>query len=441
MRARFTILPHHFTPRRRGTVQLRHLPYPYKGALSICNDIDDCGPELFTLVHQVLSTTGDTPIGPGLGLEIGDSVFVWSHDDAVISLLDGNGKPTRWAEPLMALCRNGWIDCLHGMGDFNSAGGFNRQRAKEAYRFLTGHDIRIPVWTNHGNTNNIQNFYARHRPSCIGDLPGQPAYHHDLAIAYGLTRYWWHELSRYPLSNAHPDRMETWRRILVNETKNVAKTVLGQWKRRMDRRILTRLALPVSLRSGRKCWAFTRYNADAGGHVWKRNPGRHTIAHQLSEDFLEKLKRQQGYAVIYTHFAQPAWQEGEPVFDAPNMRALTRLKAYQRRGDILVATTSRLLSYWVCSHFLEWRSVKRQRGVDIHISGVNDPVSGWNVPLPEELMGLSFYTPCPEHTRVFLNNEEVTDFLPFAPDLKGRGGVHFPWRALPPPENFFRLSS
>lgn len=436
---RFFILPHRFTSRKQRDVQLRHMPYPFKGALAICNDIDDSSPELFTLSHQILSTTLETPQGKGLGLEIGDSMFVWTYNPQAVSLLNADNTPTRWSKALTALCQSGWIDCLHGLGDFNRTEGFDREQAKIAYRFLTERGIRIPIWTNHGNTQNVQNFYARHRPSCIGDLPGHPAYHHDLAAAYGISAYWWHELKNYPLSCAKPDFQHHQQLLWENRLKNLAKLLLGQWNRRIDSRILTRLALPVQLRSGRKIWAFTRYNADAGGHIWKRNPGRHTLAHQLSESFLEQLKRQQGYAIVYTHFAKPRWEKGRPIFETENMQALKRLKEYQRRGDILVATTHRLLSYWVRSHFLEWESTTIEGNPAIRITGINDPVHGWYLPREDELMGLSFYCQKPDKTRVYLGNTRLDSFLRFDEDFSGKPGIHFPWRALKPPANNFQL--
>lgn len=56
---------------------LRKFPYPYNAMLSICSDIDGTTLNKFEEYHKFLNTKGDSIYGKGLGLDIGDSFWVY----------------------------------------------------------------------------------------------------------------------------------------------------------------------------------------------------------------------------------------------------------------------------------------------------------------------------------------------------------------------------
>lgn len=56
---------------------LRKFPYPYSSMLSICSDIDDTTLEDFKIYHQFLNTKEEISHGKGLGLDVGDSMWLY----------------------------------------------------------------------------------------------------------------------------------------------------------------------------------------------------------------------------------------------------------------------------------------------------------------------------------------------------------------------------
>jgi hypothetical protein len=156
-------------------------------ALSI--DCDGC---TVARLHEVLgywAGTEPTPFGPGLGLPVASSMFVYSRNPKAppqAAYLDGD------QEGLLEACRRGWIDSLHGLGDFSAEHPCTRDLARRAFDALAADGVRLSVWTNHGGPENIQNFL---RPGSLGDIPGSPCYLSDLAVDYGIRHVWPSELT------------------------------------------------------------------------------------------------------------------------------------------------------------------------------------------------------------------------------------------------------
>ncbi|MCU0917487.1 MAG: hypothetical protein MUC88_23415, partial [Planctomycetes bacterium] len=73
-------------------VQLRPFPYPYRAMLAICSDLDETPDRhVYWEIMRFLNTTQTTPMGPGVGLEVGNSIYFdmppdqfayWNTDDA-----------------------------------------------------------------------------------------------------------------------------------------------------------------------------------------------------------------------------------------------------------------------------------------------------------------------------------------------------------------------
>ncbi len=64
----------------RAGVTLRRYPYPYRCALAISNDTDWMSAQAFHEWHAFVNGTKPTVLGQGLGLEVGDSYWVWSEN-------------------------------------------------------------------------------------------------------------------------------------------------------------------------------------------------------------------------------------------------------------------------------------------------------------------------------------------------------------------------
>ena len=59
-----------------SAVQLRPLPYPYRAMLAICSDLDETPDrQVYWEIMRFLNTRENTAIGPGVGLEVGNSIY------------------------------------------------------------------------------------------------------------------------------------------------------------------------------------------------------------------------------------------------------------------------------------------------------------------------------------------------------------------------------
>src|SRR3954452_3866685 len=109
---------------------LRH-PYPYRSMLAISSDCDGTTLALFEDLHRFLNTEEETPFGPGLGLDIADSMWVFARAPAEGATLADQAlsakaglvvdAPEDMAPILAHYVEAGWIDTLHSIGDFSLA--------------------------------------------------------------------------------------------------------------------------------------------------------------------------------------------------------------------------------------------------------------------------------------------------------------------------------
>ena len=75
---------------------------------------------------------------------------------------------------------------------------------------------------------------------------------------------------------------------------------------------------------------------------------------------------------------------------------------------------------------------RKQSIININIQNVSDPASR-NFTLSEaQLQGITFYTPNPEITHIYVNGTEIKDLEKNPSDYKGRKSVTIPIRHLPP---------
>ena len=120
-------------PSEQQIISLRRWPYPYQAAFTICSDIDGCNWTDFLNIHEYLNTHNETTLGPGLGLEIGDSFWFYDQPntpDTAFSIFEHDNKTSsRFAEPIRELIKQGWLDVLHSYGNFSYKGGFERKLA------------------------------------------------------------------------------------------------------------------------------------------------------------------------------------------------------------------------------------------------------------------------------------------------------------------------
>src|SRR5258706_519793 len=162
---------------------------PMRPALALSIDADGCTVERLHRVFRYWATSETTEFGPGLRLPMASSMFAYSRNSAAppqAAYLDGQ------RDGLLEAWRLGWIDTLHGLGDFTAAQPCTRDLARRPFQALAADGVRLKVWTNHGGQENGQNLL---RPWTLGDVPGSPCYLADLAGEYGIRFLWASELT------------------------------------------------------------------------------------------------------------------------------------------------------------------------------------------------------------------------------------------------------
>jgi hypothetical protein len=408
------VLQEHFTP------ALRSLPYPYKAILAICSDLDETpAAEVYWETMRFLNTRVTTPMGEGVGLEVGNTIYFdmppgqfayWSTDDSGRSM----------ARALMA---SGHIDCLHSYGDLATT----RAHAERALEELRRHNLSLKVWIDHAvaPTNFGADIMRGH-----GDEFGHPAYHADLTLAAGVRYVWRGRVSSIigqdsPVNTAtsrthcHP-RAST-RTVL----KEAAKQILGRNGRsKYAFHATNRVCAPARLRDGQPVIEFLRCNPHPKGLDFG-DTGR-GISEVLTREFFDRLVERQGFSVLYTHLGKLRGRQ----FDQNAVESFRLLARYQDEGKVLVTTTRRMLDFRCAMQRVTVRGVRDGSKAVIEIeTKTGGPASDAAVSRAE-LEGLTFFVPTPDNTEIRFNGVVFPEVVVNPPDESGRGSVSIPWSRL-----------
>ncbi|MDM8543269.1 hypothetical protein QUF90_19510 [Desulfococcaceae bacterium HSG9] len=412
-----------------NSVKLRPFPFPFRAGVAICSDIDFCDKRTFIAVHRYLNTENY-----GLGLPVADSFFGLGREPDQLAFFEKNGAtPSKNAEFIRQAINDGLIDSLHAWGDFNKVPPnptILRNMAENLTKDLIAHDLKIKIWINHGDPFNYQNISARLWPEYKGDDPELDYYTVDLLKELGVNFIWRSELTPWPLSgNLKISSPYIWPRLALNELKNAIKIILQKKTRIRTASQITELALPVSLKDGSQCFAFTRFNQYPGG-VWAFDPNRHTLRYSLNDHSLDTVIKQEGYIVLYTHLGLPFNVQKEHPFPPEDRDALTKLADHYHSGRIWVAPTVDLLTYWLIHKYLIWNVHTERDCRIIEIEAINDPTLGSRLPIESELAGICFYTSDPKNTFISLDGRRLKTVI-HQPDHTGIGCVGVPLPAPP----------
>jgi hypothetical protein len=323
-------------------------PYPggQRSMLAICSDLDETpDAETYFEIMRFLNTTEQTSMGPGVGLEVGNTIYFDM----------GPGHFSYWntteenRDKIRRLIRSGHIDCLHSFGDLATT----RAHAQRALQELVSHDCRLTVWVDHSvaPTNFGADIMKGH-----GDEPGHPAYHADLTLAYGIKYIWRGRVTSVigqdrPLSFrgiadwSHPRASAA---TLCKEAAKQALAICGSAKYKLHAG--NRTLQKARLRDGSTAvHEFLRCNPAWGG-VSCCDTG-YGIAEVLTERFLKRLIESGGVSIVYTHLGK---LRGQRKLEPETVRAFHRLGEYARSGDIMVTTTRRVLDYCLNRNATTW---------------------------------------------------------------------------------------
>lgn len=383
-------------PERPVEVRLRRFPYPFRSMLAVSSDTDRTTIDTFRTLHRFLNTEQDTVMGPGVGLDIADSLWVFKGNErgdmALLSSFD-NDTPEWYADELAAYVGAGWVDTLHTYGNYTSASEvskFERRHAERAIDELVARGLALTVWVNHGSRTNIQNF--GNGGTQRGDDPSSVAYHTDLLLDYGVRFAWNHQ---------------------DGDTAGVGSPLA-----------------PLALGDGRRIWGFPRYTAATAGagtaviishsEFFRDRPkllsslreGKSgtmlwwppLLDAQLSAAVLDKLVADGAYCIAAQHLGDLS---GGDRFEPVAVETFRRLRRYQDEGEILVARVSRLLEYARAAEHVRFDIRGNARQLYIDITAVADPVLGTFVPSLEQVRGLTFYVPDPTTTFLLLDGVAI----------------------------------
>ncbi len=400
-----------------STVQLRLIPYPYRAMLAICSDLDETPDRhVYRQIMRFLNTAQTTPMGEGLDLEVGNTIyFDMSPDQFAYWNTDDAGRAM-----LRTLIRSGHIDCLHSFGDLATT----RAHAARALDELCRHDCRLQVWIDHATapTNFGADIMQGH-----GDEPGHPACHADLTIDYGIRYVWRGRITSVTgqnvpprwgglLTPAHPLASA---RTLAKETAKHLLARLGNIRYAMHGP--NRLLRPTTLRTGAPVCEFLRCNPHWGG-VSSCDTGRQ-IGSVLTQPVLDQLQRRSGVCVLYTHLGKI--HRYDTPFDPSAVAGLRRLAHAHHAGRILVTTTRRLLNYCSLIDHLRFRASHQRTHITIDLA----------LPPSASLsQGLTFCLPDSRPATITVNGTPLPDVRTNPPDHLGQRTISLPWPRLEFPD-------
>ena len=426
-------------------VTLRKFPYPYKAALAICSDIDETESiEEFLTIQEFLSGSGETEIGPGLGLEIGNSLWFYNQSlhgtgtdtdklmetsqtfrdnpDSGISLFIGMSDSLNpYADCLTELIRLGYIDALHSYGHFDKS-GFSRHLAERAIAFLRQKSLTVDVFINHGGRENRNNLGDA--SWFEGDNKESGNYHADITTKAGIKFLW-----RGHLTHCVGQDGEL---TFLNRARLIYEAIQDIFFAAQDFPHNNRLVNIFDLDDGQKLFEFVRFINPWGKYS---TADEEFIGFQLGPDVIDQLIENRGNLIFYTHLGS---NKTGPVLHRKTVEALRYIKEKNRQGDLLVTTTSRLLNYNIHHRYLFWHSQSKADSLIIRIDSIANPVEGSYVPESCDLAGITFYVPDDRLIAIQINGLQL-EFIVNRRDERGKSSVTIPWAPLPTVDSLFRI--
>ena len=451
-------------PLEADGVSVRAYPYPYIAALSISNDLDSMLAECFESWHAFVNGRGPTADGDGLGLEVGDSFWIWTYKGPELLSLHlhyAHEQPVQdslRSGQIIELGRLGWLDTLHSMGNWPTEPGTlnavdaHRDQAVYALDRLDSLGVKPSVYVNHsGSVSNVGGPWGDYQRA---DDPNHPFYCMDLLKAFGFKFFWpdaclnfekFGDHLQYPTRH-HFNRAiykfpwPGWlRRSEEDGTVNYLDFGGDAENRHALASFFNRTLLRVKGRDGSPFLAFKR-------HRGFEQPIMSTFCDQVTDPDLDALEEMRGAVIVYQHFGRKGPRGRgvalsrkqrsfvtSPAFDEHVRGTLRSIAERFRAGRLWVALQSRLLNYlWLRETLRYWVARDDSKWIVI-IEEIGCDATGRR-PLEEaDLNGLSFSVPssAPEVV-VAIQGRNAT--LPVRraadPGWPGRDAVFMPWKQL-----------
>ncbi len=385
--------------------------------LAICSDLDET-PNAVTYfeISRFLNTKLQTSIGPGVGLETGNTLYFKMPPDQ-FSYYNATDEDR---QRLHLLIKSGHIDCLHSFGDLVDS----REEAIEAWNTLLRHDCHLEVWIDHARA--ASNF----DPDIMfgeGARPGAACYHADLSLKNGIKYVWKGRVTSVIAQNVPISLASVFRLAhplascitLCKESLKILFAWFGSAKYAMHGK--NQVLRATELESGHKVLEFLRSNPSWGGVSHSETADG--ISEVVTNKILDQLVKQRGTTVIYTHLGKT---QSEKIIPDASVQAFRKLAEYVDAGKILVTTTRRLLGFVHASTTCSWTSQFRNSRLTI-ILQTNLPAS--------DLQGLCWYIPDEvQEAEIIVNQMQPARLTLNDPDDTGKKSVSIDWLSLSFPE-------
>ncbi|HUT70501.1 MAG TPA: hypothetical protein VMW89_07460 [Desulfatiglandales bacterium] len=301
-------------------------------------------------------------------------MFMYAERTGVLSYFQGaSGNPSKESGFLREAVQEGWIDSLHGYGDFVSRNAFSRGLAERALDELIKNNIKITVWIDHGSADNSQNIAI---PNLLsrGDNPKhRRAYHTDLLGDYGILF-----VAGYNTDLVGQNGKRRWPAKPLTQ-----QTVPFVFAKRLHGRLYgKRLLTKRRFRDGRLFYSFCR----ARNGVLR--PSASTLFHQLSDENVQKLIESEGIMILYQHLGAVDKGANEfPYLDQQAREALRNIAQKHDENVVWVAPTSRILKYSYVFESISLDAANQDDKVLITIRNMNDIIRQFE---SEDLQDISF---------------------------------------------------
>lgn len=449
-------------PRPGEIVSVRPYPFPYRAAFALNNDVDAMSREAFEDWHGFVCGSGQTIHGPGLGLEVADSFWIWGGPTNILAVHQHYpDEPARDSPDLpriVELGRAGWLDTLHSLGNWRSPANGDRSRlglradAEYGLSKLDRLGVKPRLFVNHSaspsNVGAIWGAYQR------ADDPTHPMYCMDIYRAFGFRYYWVDAAASQDkfgdhLAFADDAELRTW----IDDLR------WADWLRKAGKRpdedppalpsdeaMLRRLLLSafnetfvqVAAGDGADILVFKRYRG-------REVPSASSFPLQVSARDLDDLESRGGVVIVYQHFGLTTLRgrakstkpgangrSKPPVLDEHALARWRDIAARRDAGRLFVATTARMLDWLRMRDRLR---ISVERAPDrwmVRLGEVRCPVLGDRPLTADDLNGFALVAPAEAPEIIVLDplGRPLSLLRESDPVHAGRHALHRPWVAL-----------
>jgi hypothetical protein len=450
-------------PRGGELVSVRPYPFPYRAALALNNDVDSMSREAFEDWHGFVNGREPTAYGPGLGLEVGDSFWVWAGPPNILALhrcYPDQPSPTDSPDlpRIVELSRAGWLDTLHSLGNWRPPADGDRSQlgkrreAQYALEKLDRLGVKPRVYVNHSSSpSNVGAIWGTYQRA---DDPNHPLYCMDLYRAFGFQYYWVDAATSLEKFGDHlAFRNDAELRARIDAFK------WADWLRKEGkgpdddpprlpapeaelRRLLVaafnETIVPVAARDGVDILAFKRYRGP-------QLPSATTFPTQVTARDLDELESRGGTVILYQPFGVttlrgrakskgPAanGRSTPPVLDEHALARWREIAERRDAGRLFVATTERLLDWLWRRDRLEVTVERSPHKWLVKLGDIRCPVLGDRAFGAGDLNGFALLVPetAPEISVIDAGGRLLNLRRDPDPANPGRHALHRSWEPL-----------